>query len=194
MERKLLVTDLDGTLLDENKLISEPSREVLQAWVDDGNVLAIGTGRVLSSALAMRKALGLESLCRYVIACNGAQIYDAGGQADLSGSMLFERTIPFGVVERILDLTEAMDVHCHTYLGPYIVARRMTQALDTYRFHMHMPLMLDEDLSNVLKMDPPLMLAIEMKDRRKLEALQAELRERFPDEVMALFSSHRYLD
>lgn len=189
MERKIFLSDLDGTLLDENKLISPATRKALEKWTSQGNIFAIGTGRALTNVLAMRQALGLAGICRYVVAYNGAQIYDAE-----KGEMIFEASIRPQVVEKILDLAESLDVHCHTYLGPYIVTRRETEALNAYRFHIHMPLIVTDSVSRELTMDPCLLLAIEMEEHSKLEKLQQALAEDFSDQVMGLFSSPQYLD
>lgn len=186
---RLFVTDLDGTLLDSNKQITGPTRQTLKAWTAQGGQIAIATGRALTSALAMRKAVGLEELSRCIIACNGAQIYDA-----VKGEMLFERTIPKKTVEEILDLAEELEIHCHTYHGPYIVARRETEALRAYRFHIHMPVIVHQHISEALPQDPCLMLGIEIVEPDKLKRFKKLLERDFSDTVKPLFSSDHYLD
>ena len=189
MNRKLFISDLDGTLLDENKQVTPATRKILEDWTKAGHIFAIGTGRALSNALAMRLSLGLADVCRYVVAYNGAQIYDA-----LEEKMIFEQTIAPQTVEKILDLAESLDVHCHTYLGPYIVTRRESEALKAYRFHIHMPVIVTDDVSSKLSVDPCLLLGIELYERAKLEAFQAALQQDFSEEVQGLFSSPQYLD
>ncbi len=187
--RKLFLTDLDGTLLDDDKQISPPTREVLEKWTKAGHVFAFGTGRALVSALAIRKALGLEKLCRYLICYNGVQIYDAQ-----ENRMIFETGIRQETAVKILDLAESLGVHCHTYQGPYIVTRRETEALRAYRFHIHMPLIVEEDIMKQLPFPPALLLAIELDEPDRLKTLQSALSEQFGDEVISYFSSSQYLD
>ena len=189
MRQKLFLTDLDGTLLDDNKLISPPTREILEDWVRAGHIFAFGTGRALTSALAIRKALGLERICRYLVCYNGVQIYDA-----LEKKMIFETGIRQETVLKIMDLAESLGVHCHTYQGPYIVARRETQALKDYGIHIHMPVIFSETVIEQLVVPPCLLLAIERQEPEKLKALQQALKEQFSDEVTSYFSSSEYLD
>ncbi|MBO4886919.1 MAG: HAD family hydrolase [Firmicutes bacterium] len=189
MTRKLFLTDLDGTLLDNDKQISPPTRQVLEKWTKAGHIFAFGTGRALTSALAIRKALGLEKLCRYLVCYNGVQIYDA-----LEKRMIFETGIKQETVMKIMDLAESLGIHCHTYQGPYIVARRETQALKDYGIHIHMPVIFSETVIEQLVHPPCLLLAIERNEPEKLKALQQALKEQFADEVTSYFSSSEYLD
>ena len=189
MTRKLFLTDLDGTLLDDDKQISPPTRQVLEKWTKAGHIFAFGTGRALTSALAIRQALGLEKLCRYLVCYNGVQIYDA-----LEKKMIFETGIRQETVLKIMDLAESLNVHCHTYQGPYIVARRETQALKDYGVHIHMPVIFSETIIEQLVMPPCLLLAIERQEPEKLKTLQQALKEQFSDEVTSYFSSSEYLD
>ncbi|MBQ7059465.1 MAG: HAD family hydrolase [Firmicutes bacterium] len=189
MTRKLFLTDLDGTLLDDDKQISPPTRQVLEKWTKAGHIFAFGTGRALTSALAIRQALGLEKLCRYLVCYNGVQIYDA-----MEKKMIFETGIRQETVLKIMDLAESLNVHCHTYQGPYIVARRETQALKDYGVHIHMPVIFSETVIEQLVMPPCLLLAIERQEPEKLKTLQQALKEQFSDEVTSYFSSSEYLD
>ena len=57
--KKILFTDLDGTLLDSQKNISAKNQKAVQAALDAGHKIVVATGRPLVSAIAQSKALGL---------------------------------------------------------------------------------------------------------------------------------------
>lgn len=59
-QHTLLVTDLDGTLLDPASLLPAKNIIALQNWVDGGNTLALATGRNLTITQAIAEAIGRE--------------------------------------------------------------------------------------------------------------------------------------
>lgn len=70
---KLVVTDLDGTLLNENSAVSEVTRKTVQKLIDSGVKFAIATGRGLNSTKKIKDVIGHDI---YLICNNGATIYD----------------------------------------------------------------------------------------------------------------------
>jgi Cof subfamily protein (haloacid dehalogenase superfamily) len=78
MEDKLLVCDLDGTLLDENGAIDEESLEKIKRFCVDGGHFVICTGRMDSDIRYIEGKLGFKSEFR--ISQNGAVVYDKNEQ------------------------------------------------------------------------------------------------------------------
>lgn len=62
MERKLIISDLDGTLLNKNQEISEFSIEVIKRLQKRGHIFCIATGRPIRSAIGYYKQLGLNTI------------------------------------------------------------------------------------------------------------------------------------
>ena len=73
---KILFTDLDGTLLDSKKQISEYTREVLQRWTEAGHKLVLCSGRDINSVMDVKRDTGLNFQGMYLIGSNGGMIYD----------------------------------------------------------------------------------------------------------------------
>ncbi len=71
MKYKLVVLDMDGTLLNSNNEISDKNHKVLKETVERGINVAIATGRIFTSARGYAQLLGIETP---IIACNGALI------------------------------------------------------------------------------------------------------------------------
>ena len=63
--------DLDGTLLDDNKKISDKNIEILNKVNEKGIEIIIATGRALPRAIDFTKVLGFEHT---LVANNGAII------------------------------------------------------------------------------------------------------------------------
>jgi len=70
---KALFLDLDGTLLDDNKNISEENKNAIQYATNKGAYVIITSGRAITATqIFLEKMQG----CRYIIFSNGAGIYD----------------------------------------------------------------------------------------------------------------------
>lgn len=62
---KLIVTDMDGTLLDEKRSVSKENEEAIKAAHKQGAVVAIATGRDLYEATVPLKKQGYH--CRSLV-------------------------------------------------------------------------------------------------------------------------------
>ena len=70
---KLVVVDLDGTILNSYGEISETTKESVKKCLEKGTKIVIASGRPIDSIKTIAKELGIEE---YFIAGNGALIYD----------------------------------------------------------------------------------------------------------------------
>jgi len=75
-EIKLIVTDLDGTFLNEDKKVSAANKQAIASCRQKGMQFAIASGRPLEPVLELMKEWGIEEHCDYVLAMNGAEIFD----------------------------------------------------------------------------------------------------------------------
>lgn len=71
--RKMIVVDLDGTLLHINQECSYKTKKYLKRLKDLGYIIVIATGRVLRSAV---NVTGGAEFANYIIASAGAVVYD----------------------------------------------------------------------------------------------------------------------
>lgn len=74
MDDKLLVCDLDGTLLDSNGAIDEASLKKIKRFCEDGGHFVVCTGRMDTDILYIEDKLGFKSEFR--ISQNGAVVHD----------------------------------------------------------------------------------------------------------------------
>ena len=70
---KLVVIDLDGTLLNRYGEITEKTKEVVTKCINKGIEIVLASGRPIDSIKAIAKELGING---YFIAGNGALVYD----------------------------------------------------------------------------------------------------------------------
>ena len=96
MAIKLLATDLDDTLLNDQFMVSQQNKEAIFKAVEQGVIVTIATGRMFSSALPFAKQLGINVP---IITYNGALVKYCN-----TGEVLFEQPIDPEVVGEILEL------------------------------------------------------------------------------------------
>jgi hypothetical protein len=77
MDIKLIALDMDGTLLNENKEISEANRSAIKAAEEKGLHVVISTGRSMATLRDLAKSLSLKS---YLVTVNGSEIWDEHGE------------------------------------------------------------------------------------------------------------------
>lgn len=77
---KIIVCDLDGTLLDRHKRISINTINYLIKLQQNGYILVLATGRFFYELKPYIKQLEMEKYHSYVICCNGREIHDLSNQ------------------------------------------------------------------------------------------------------------------
>lgn len=88
MKYKLLVLDVDGTILNSERKISQRTITTLRKVQSIGIKVALASGRPTYGLLSLAKAIDLSSYDGYIISNNGAQVISA-----CNGEILFERSI-----------------------------------------------------------------------------------------------------
>ena len=71
--KELLITDLDGTLLDSDGRLSDISAEIINQFISEGGAFTFATARTASSAVKITEKININTPC---ILMNGVSIYD----------------------------------------------------------------------------------------------------------------------
>lgn len=102
---KLIAIDLDGTLLNSQKKITDNSLEVLQKAKKKGVKVVICTGRPLASISSFIERLGLNEVGDYSITFNGGLI-----QKNDTGEVLREYTLSLKDVQKVAQELERVQL------------------------------------------------------------------------------------
>lgn len=186
---KLLFTDLDGTLLNNDSMISDYTKQVLDRWTHAGNKLILTSGRPLDSILQVKERAGLIYPGMVIIANNGSLIYDCD-----SCSPLLERRIPMDYVNHIMNVSASLGIHCQTYTDTSIISTADDEELAFYRQRITIPYIVAKNPANVMEKEPFKLMAIDLKNRKNLEDLQAHLMPWSDGKIQSIFSNDRYLE
>lgn len=116
----MLAIDLDGTLLDSNKEISQENRKYIKCAVEKGLKVLICSGRIYAGAKVFAEQLALEGP---LIVCNGAEIRDVKTDEVYYSSMLSKEDCL-----KVVDLLHNEGIYFHTYIDDVMYAEKLDYA------------------------------------------------------------------
>lgn len=184
----ILFTDLDGTLLRDDKALTEENRAAIHEALACGHQIVIATGRPLASGKILARELGLNRDGCYVIAYNGGEIYDTFRQESI-----YKKTIPLPYVEWTFRESQARGLHCQTYTETSVLAERENARLTYYMERTNIPLTLTENAAAFLAEEPVKMIVID-EDHEKLLRYKADTDAWAAGKVDRIFSQPMYLE
>lgn len=185
---KILFTDLDETLLNENSSVSPRTKEIIDRFTKEGNIFVLSSGRSLDSVMEVQERTGLFYPGMYLIAYNGCQIYSCD-----EDKTILEYRLPFSTVDYLQDKVTRAGIHIQTYTDHEIVALENDEHVQFYRRRIHQELILTNRFTSVLTKEPCKMLAIDIHDPKKLEELGADLAHWNKSHGIQTFFSNPYL-
>jgi len=120
---KMLVTDMDYTLLSKEKKISERNREAIFKAVEKGVHMVVATGRIYTSARVYAKLLGLSTP---IIASNGAIIREEAFNNPLDTERtIYKDTLKMETIREMIRLSHKYDLLCHFFTEDTIYAEEL---------------------------------------------------------------------
>ena len=164
---KILFTDLDGTLLNNNKEISPANREAIRLAREAGHIIVLTTGRPMASILPLAQDLQLDGPGSYIIGFNGSVVYDCGEQR-----FLMNRTISLDDVLSVFDAAEKAGIHCQSYEENHVLYLRDDEEGRSYFEHTHTPCQIIAGTDELSK-EPNKLLLIDLHNHQKLEDFRA---------------------
>ena len=191
MKKRMLFMDLDGTLLDDRSQITAGNRQALEGALSRGHGVVITTGRPLKSALEQAHRLGLDKPGCYLIAYNGAMIYDWETQ-----EQIFARTLDLPTVMEIFDFVKPKGFHLQTYdTWTVLVEPECDDAIvRDYCNRILMDFKVIGDVHTDLMEEPVKVLIIEPVHLEAIRQLQRDIRENLGHKVDTFFSNPTYLE
>ncbi|KAB3532903.1 HAD family phosphatase [Alkaliphilus pronyensis] len=104
---RLIVLDMDGTLLNSNSEISKENKTMLKKAKDAGVNIAIATGRIFTSARFYAEILGINTP---IIACNGALIRNFH-----DNRVIYSDPLKVEDAIKVIEICDNYDLYYHFY-------------------------------------------------------------------------------
>jgi Cof subfamily protein (haloacid dehalogenase superfamily) len=116
---RLIVLDVDGTLVDRDRRISTATRQALEAAQGSGIRVTLATGRMYASARPYAEKIKADAP---LILYNGARIQDPATR-----QVLYAAALPRPQALRALRLAQQFELHANLYLGEAIYIERISE-------------------------------------------------------------------
>ncbi|WP_237261098.1 Cof-type HAD-IIB family hydrolase [Thiomicrorhabdus immobilis] len=179
---KLVVSDLDGTLLNPDHKLTQPTIDSVNALVQQGVQFMLATGRHYEDVYLIAQQLGVNL---YLITSNGARVHNPLGE------LLYEDHMPAEAVKTVLDLSKGFGIHRNLYQQDlWLVEEPHEQLLAIHHesgFEYQIKDFSQIDLAHIDK------IYFTAEHERLLE-LEAVLNQHLADKLYITFTSPEYLE
>ena len=119
LKKRLAAVDIDGTLVTDTKELLPQTKTDIQAFIQNGGVFVLATGRPTPGIRRYAEELDLMHLGGYIISYNGARTFDAKTNA-----LLFQKNIPPDCYSRIFDAAEKLNLPLTGYKNDVAVTQK----------------------------------------------------------------------
>ena len=110
MEKKLLVLDIDGTLVNNEKQITPKTKDALFRAMEAGHSIMIASGRPTPGVQRYVEELRMKEYGGYTLTYNGARVQECG-----SGKVIYEKRLSREFLPKIYAYAEEHDLGIITY-------------------------------------------------------------------------------
>lgn len=188
-DTKILFTDLDGTLLNDQKQISAGNLAAIHMALENGHKIVISTGRALASAKKQAETLGLIMPGCYIIAFNGACIYDIHEK-----KIIFSETIPLDYVYHLFEEAHKLNIHIQTYDDTQVLTESENDDLFRYCHNTGMEYKVISSVRSELIFSPYKVLVIDYQHHEPLVQFQEQIRNWAEGKIDFYFSCNELLE
>lgn len=126
---KLIAFDMDGTLLNSQKKITDKTCEAIQKAIDAGIIVILNTGRCVAE---LEEYMDVLKNIQYINSTSGALVYDRKSDKDIYSSALDVDT-----VKAILDIVSSKDVMIDFLTRESIVQRDKIEKMEQYHMEVY---------------------------------------------------------
>lgn len=142
---KLVVSDMDGSLLSSSNEISDYNKKVIQEAIKKGIIFVLATGRIYGSAKVFAKQLKLNTP---IMACNGGIIRNS-----IDGEILFDVPIDKEACKKVIDFVKKTNTYYHFYGAEMFYAEEIR--LESYEYSVWNKSLPEEDRIPITEVSNP---------------------------------------
>ena len=189
MKYKMIALDLDGTLTNSKKEVSERNKEALKKAAEKGVKIVLASGRPLVGILPVAEMVDLKEIGGYILAYNGSHIVDGR-----TGETIMQTTLPEEYYEDIVKYGSMYDdVTIVTYNSKGAVALDDTNPYAILEAKINkVPLQKVTDLCSSL--DGPVCKFLCVGEHSHLREIEKQLKEKYGSKINVFFSETYFLE
>lgn len=177
MNYQMIVLDLDGTLTNSEKKITEPTRKALIEIQEEGKQVVLASGRPINGVLPIANELDLHEYDSYVLSFNGGRITQCS-----TGRVIYDKKLPGDVTAPTFEIiSQIPGLDIVTYTDEHILSGLVPNEYTELESRInHMPILQAEHFLQAVNFplnkllitgEPKLILTAEAELKRKFHSL-----------------------
>ncbi len=175
MEEKVLVLDIDGTLTNSEKEISEATKRGIQTVLEHGHKVILASGRPTPGMRRYEKELELDKNGGYLLSFNGGRIVECR-----TGDVVYQRTLPSSIIPGLYEYAKQNEVGLVTYFADNIISAFEPDEYVELESRINgMPVKVVKDFKHYIDFDVNKCLLTAPAE--KAEVIEKELQEKYKD-------------
>ncbi|WEK55104.1 MAG: Cof-type HAD-IIB family hydrolase [Candidatus Cohnella colombiensis] len=185
MTFRLIAIDLDDTLLTDEGIVTEATREAMAAAIAHGAHVTIATGRMFASAQKIARQVGLNVP---IITYQGSLIKNL-----LDEEVLYERYVPTAAALRIYEYCKQRGIHIQAAINDELYSPSDNEHIRAYVQLSKIPYKVIPDFETLLQHEKVTKF-VAIDEPARLDGLLPELREMQGSEVYITKSKPNFLE
>ena len=187
MAYKMIVLDLDDTLLRDDHTISERTKEALMKAQEIGVKVVLASGRPTFAMKPIAEELSLAKYGSYILSFNGSKIIDWKDKQEL-----FSSTLHPEAAHKLYDISRREGVFIHTYIGDEIVTEDENPHTATESAITNLPVKLVDSFKD--SVTEPVVKCLMVYEPEKLKLVETKLQAELSDEFSVMRSKPYFLE
>lgn len=176
---KLLVLDLDDTLLNSSGEISAIDRDAIIHIQNHGVTVVLASGRPTGAMIRFAKELQLDRHGSYLISFNGGEIVSVA-----TGEILFEKSLRREEIADLYQFSREQKTSIITYKGTHIISEDSDQYID---FEIELTRMIFQKVDSFLdEVDYSAIKCILLAEPVHLKTVEATMKKEFHDKSVSI--------
>lgn len=183
--KKMLVCDLDDTLLSDDLTISMNNVQAIKEAKDQGVVIMFCSGRSDDSMMQFIEAMDIHEDDEYFISFNGARI------DTVNGDNVFIKPIKGDLMKDLIDIGYEFDITTQLYYDQHLVVEQEDDYSRIYQERTNMNVRVVKEIKDL----PYTMKVLyHNNDRTLLAKIKKTVEERYGESVNCFYSKKFYLE
>ena len=188
-DRKIFFFDLDGTLLNSEKIITADTYNALSRWHERGHLLAISSGRPMVSIEQVIREQKLENFFPYSIAFNGCYIKKYG-----ESTPLLKYTVSMDDMKLVAREAAALDLYIHYYDDTHIMTPHEGRELEFYTRVVKLPYRVVGEFPAGILSESCKMICIDLDSTGRQEILAKKITAATEGRLSCIMSNPWYME
>lgn len=187
MTYKMIVLDLDDTLLRDDHTISPRTKEALMTAQERGVKVVLASGRPTFAMRAIANELHLEAYGSFILSFNGAKIINCNTDEEL-----FSSTLSPEIVHSLYDISKDENVWIHTYIGDDIITEENNSYTEIEGHITGMPIVEVNNLKGAVQQ--PVVKVLMVENPEHLQNVESKLQKQLEGQLSVMRSKPFFLE